>query len=258
MRLPKLTRHAAGALAGVAVLALVACQGPDAVAPSRGPLFWTTTEPPELGDFKLCKVGTAASFTVSINGGAPTTVTLADGACQIVAVSNNAIATVTVTELSDPAIVLDSITVVQFLVTSSTPVVEPTITGTSTVTRNVSGDVGVIATFYNHPAPPRGEGCTPGYWRNHLSQWATTGFATGDDFDATFGVNLFNPNITLLQAIKLGGGGVNRLARHGTAALLSAASVINYPYTVAQVIALVQAGDADALAAANELPCPLD
>jgi hypothetical protein len=62
-----------------------------------------------------------------------------------------------------------------------------------------------------------------------------------------------------LQAVNLGGGGVERLARHGVAALLSAAHPdVNYPYTVEQVIALVQAGDADALAAANELFCPLN
>lgn len=103
-----------------------------------------------------------------------------------------------------------------------------------------------------------GEGCTPGYWKNHLEDWAATGFAPGDDFDATFGVDLFNPNITLEQAVNLGGGGVNRLARHGTAALLSAAhGDVDYPYSVAEVIAFVQAGDADALEAANELGCDI-
>ncbi len=105
------------------------------------------------------------------------------------------------------------------------------------------------------------EGCTPGYWQapEHQDEWALTGFDQSDDFDATFGVDLFDPNITLGVAITLNGGGVNKLARHGTAALLSAAHPgVDYPFTVAQVIALVQAGDADALAAANELGCPLN
>jgi thrombospondin type 3 repeat protein len=106
---------------------------------------------------------------------------------------------------------------------------------------------------------PSGEGCTPGYWKNHLSSWAATGYSPSADFDATFGVNLFSPNITLRTAINLGGGGVNKLARHGTAALLSAAHPgVNYPYTVAQVIAAVQAGDSDTLAAFNELGCSLN
>lgn len=104
-----------------------------------------------------------------------------------------------------------------------------------------------------------GEGCTPGYWRNHLDSWGPTGFSPADDFDTTFGVDLFDPDITLEQAVWARGGGVNRLARHGTAALLSAAHPdVDYLFSVAEVIAAVQVGDADSLAQANELGCPLD
>lgn len=108
------------------------------------------------------------------------------------------------------------------------------------------------------PPPPGGEGCTPGFWRNHLGAWVATGYAPGNDFDTVFGTAYFSPDITLGQAIIAKGGDLNRLARHGTAALLSAAHPgVAYPYTVAEVIALVQAGDADALEMANELGCPL-
>ncbi len=103
-----------------------------------------------------------------------------------------------------------------------------------------------------------GEGCTPGYWKQsqHFGNWE--GYTQNQDFDSVFGVNLFNPSITLLQALQRRGGGVNRLARHGAAALLSASSSgVFYPYTVAEVIAMVQAGDADSLEDANELGCPL-
>jgi len=102
------------------------------------------------------------------------------------------------------------------------------------------------------------EGCTPGYWKQtqHFGNWE--GYTQNQDFDTVFGVNLFNPNITLLQALQRKGGGVNRLARHGAAGLLSASSSgVFYPYTVAEVIALVQAGDADSLEDGNELGCPL-
>jgi hypothetical protein len=69
-----------------------------------------------------------------------------------------------------------------------------------------------------------------------------------------FGVNLFDPDITLEQAVNLRGGGVNKLARHGTAALLIAVhSHVNYSYTTARVIAFVQADEVDPLVAANEL-----
>jgi hypothetical protein len=47
----------------------------------------------------------------------------------------------------------------------------------------------------------------------------------------------YNANLTLLQAINLGGGGFNKLARHGTAALLNSCSFAqNFPFTTAQII----------------------
>jgi hypothetical protein len=119
------------------------------------------------------------------------------------------------------------------------------------------------------------EGCTPGYWRNHADRWV--GVAPGDDFDATFVVDLFYPDITLGTAIWLGGGGINAFARHATAALLNAYAAdldlggsngqfVDYPYTVEDVIEKVQDAVADGtieetkdlFAAANEQYCPLD
>jgi hypothetical protein len=106
--------------------------------------------------------------------------------------------------------------------------------------------------------PPGGEGCTPGYWKNHLEDWPPTGLDIVDDFDTTFGVDLFDPDITLADAINAKGGGDNKLARHGTAALLSALHPdVNYPFTPDEVIAFVQAGDADPLVEANELGCDI-
>lgn len=100
------------------------------------------------------------------------------------------------------------------------------------------------------------EGCTPGYWKNHVENWV--GYSPNDDFDTVFGVNYFSPDITLDDAVNLGGGGVKKLARHGTAALISAAHpAVNYPLTVDEVIAAVQAGDSDTLVFYNELGCPL-
>jgi hypothetical protein len=150
-----------------------------------------------------------------------------------------------------------------------------------------TGDTGLVApsknsklpaiSHYNvcyEVAPDDSQGCTPGYWRNHPSRWA--GVAGTDDFDATFGVDAFSPNISLAVAVNLGGGGVNALARHATAALLNAhggnnagtgtGAPVDYAYNAEQVIAMVQAalgeggdveGTKDALAAANEAGCPL-
>jgi len=107
--------------------------------------------------------------------------------------------------------------------------------------------------------PSGGEGCTPGYWRNHLDSWAPTGYSPADIFDDVFGTSYWNSSYTLNNAIRQGGGGIRRLTRHGTAALLSAAHPdVNYPYSVAQVIAWVQTGVADPLAQANELGCSIN
>lgn len=119
------------------------------------------------------------------------------------------------------------------------------------------------------------EGCTPGYWRqeHHFDSW--TGYTPDQLFSDVFdrvitvgtGGRTTASDPTLLQAVWANGGGVNALARHATAALLNSASVdVDYPYTTAQVIAMVQAaidsGDHEAtkdlLGGANELGCPLN
>lgn len=116
-----------------------------------------------------------------------------------------------------------------------------------------------IAAVLSGPITDTGEGCSPGYWKNHLDMWPPTGLSPADDFDTTFGVDLFDPDITLEQAVRAKGGGVKKLARHGTAALLSALHPdVDYPYTAAEVIAMVQAGDIDPLVVGNELGCPID
>lgn len=112
-------------------------------------------------------------------------------------------------------------------------------------------------------APP--QGCTPGYWKNHPQAWAGAGYAPTDDYDTVFGVDAFNPNITLMQAAWLGGGKLNKLARHSVAALLSAAdSEVNYPRSVTDVLDSVHAAItsrqyeplATNLDADNNLGCP--
>jgi hypothetical protein len=119
------------------------------------------------------------------------------------------------------------------------------------------------------------QGCTRGYWANHADRWL--GVSEVDDFDLTFDVNAFNPDITLGQAIKLTAGGLNQLAAQGTAALLNSYGgvpnsdgtfVTPYKYTTQEVLGLVKdaidSGDEDEiervkdlLDAANNAGCPL-
>ena len=122
-------------------------------------------------------------------------------------------------------------------------------------------------------APPGGEGCTPGYWKQtqHFDSWV--GFTQSQKFNAVFGVNVSlstgGSNASLLQALQSGGGGINALARHAVAALLNSSNPnVDSDFTTAQVIALVQDAVAPGgvtieeahqlLAAANEQGCPLN
>ena len=81
-----------------------------------------------------------------------------------------------------------------------------------------------------------GEGCTPGYWKqpHHFDSWTfpfTPDTLFSDVFEDAF------PNMTLLQVLSQGGGGLNALGRHTVAALLNAASSgVDYDLPVNEVI----------------------
>jgi hypothetical protein len=99
-------------------------------------------------------------------------------------------------------------------------------------------------------APTLGEGCTPGFWKNHVSAWGATGFTAGRTASSVFsGASAF-PSLssrTLLQTLQGGGGsgtlGAARiLLRAAVAALLNSAHPnLDYPRTTAEVIAAVNA-----------------
>lgn len=125
---------------------------------------------------------------------------------------------------------------------------------------------GYIVTFVNQ-VPTGNNGCTPGYWKqdHHFDSWPAA-YDPSDSFNATFGDTWFTSDITLLAALKRGGGGVNALARHAVAALLNAESGF-YPLTTAQVIARMQAtfdgtftveATKNFFETRNELGCPLN
>ena len=116
------------------------------------------------------------------------------------------------------------------------------------------------------PAPA--QGCAHGFWRqpHRLDSWV--GYTPNQLYGTVFGVTpTFAPN-ALIDALWLGGGGLSALARAAVAALLNAAHPgVNYPYTVAQVISMVQAAHApggnvnatrDAFQAANDAGCPIN
>jgi hypothetical protein len=137
----------------------------------------------DTAQLKVCKFGTAGTFTVTIDGVA-SQLSLADGEC---AVAGNIppLATgphsFTVEENADPATVFDSIEV--FRTVNKTSVAYQTSAFTPSFSGGFSGDVGRLVEFFNHPAPPPPQGCTltQGFWKNHLSDWPS-GFDPNDPF----------------------------------------------------------------------------
>ena len=128
------------------------------------------------------------------------------------------------------------------------------------------GNTSIQESIFEVPTPPvEGYGCTPGFWKNDggkfgFNNWKPTGYAPTDVFNTVFGVNYLPAGMTLLESLTpTNNNGYGNLIWHGTAALLNAAHPdVNYAYTVAEVIAFVQAGDATPLVYANEYaPCPL-
>jgi hypothetical protein len=102
-------------------------------------------------------------------------------------------------------------------------------------------------------SPTSFNGCTPGFWKNHVALWSAQANA---DFDATFGTNYFTPDITLIEAIQLNG---QPLIFHAVAAYLNSIYLSGqFSLSTSQVINLTRAGNAGALASANEDGnCPL-
>lgn len=105
------------------------------------------------------------------------------------------------------------------------------------------------------------EGCTPGYWKNHIEAWEngitvivggnekllTPDTLVKDAFDVTFdGIYASYNTMTLEQALNLGGGGLDALLRAGVAALLNSSEVpsaiIDYSLTDDQVYDRVRDG----------------
>ncbi|HUH34167.1 MAG TPA: T9SS type A sorting domain-containing protein, partial [Daejeonella sp.] len=141
------------------------------------------------------------------------------------------------------------------------------------------------------PPAPISEGCTPGFWKNSTHYWdkandpvsmriaAAMGSpyngtaVTGSLFSETFGLTSaqmkavkLNTSLSLKQAINLGGGDFQKLARHATAALLSASGLAKYSHSISEVLTMTRNAiltkkaepTASLLAAANEMGnCPI-
>lgn len=97
------------------------------------------------------------------------------------------------------------------------------------------------------PPPPASEGCTPGYWKNHLGSWPATGYSPGQALSTVFSAGGLGSlgSKTLLQALDFGGGSTlaqkkQILLRAAVASLLNASHPdVDFDQTATEVIAAV-------------------
>jgi hypothetical protein len=96
--------------------------------------------------------------------------------------------------------------------------------------------------------PPGQEGCTPGYWKNHLGSWPAP-YTPSTTLGSVFtGLPAGYASLTLQQALNLGGGGLNALLRQAVSALLNASSSeVDYPLSATEVISLTNAAIASGM-----------
>jgi hypothetical protein len=113
--------------------------------------------------------------------------------------------------------------------------------------------------------PVVGAGCTPGYWKQiqHFDSWVDP-YDPEDLFNDLPGFADAFPGLTLLQVLKLGGGGLNALGRHTVAALLNSAAGFGVDLTDLQTEfnEAIASGEyeqlKDTLDFLNNRGCPLD
>ena len=285
MRMNRKAALFAGATLGVAFLSACSDSATEptpraAVVPKSSFVVGAlTNNTPVLGTVKVCKAGNAGgSFDVtrSAVGASTGTVSglntlIATGTCVIVAedFGPDGVGSNVVISEDAAANTVSAVTGCVFIGGPAPGVVDPNPCAFNPANRFVNQFHGYVVTYTNTftPPPPGDEGCTPGYWKQdqHFDSYPA-GITPSTTFTSIFGVG---GSLTFLQALGLNGGDTNALWRHGAAAYLNALSTgVDYAYTTAQVIAIVQGTGAFAgqsvderknlLEAANELGCPLN
>jgi hypothetical protein len=216
----------------------------------------TTTATPEAGKLKVCKTGNRAG-TFAVVGATSTSMDVQIGQCIVVAENH----------LTEPLNISVNETSPGLASVSATSIGGGTVSFSNGGTLSINEFHGFTITFVNHVETTGTQGCSPGYWKNHLASWPAP-YTTASSFDTAFGIgtNWFAVSVSLADALDQNGGGVSALGRQAAAALLNAAGGF-YPLTTAQVIARVQATyngtytvdeTKDYFEALNNLTCPLN
>jgi hypothetical protein len=128
-----------------------------------------------------------------------------------------------------------------------------------------------------HSNPPGGQGCTPGYWKNHIDEWSAPGYSPDRRLKTIFGSELLGDvgQDTMLEALKYKGGPTlvdaqRILLRHAVAGILNrhhpdVSYALSIPFIVDGTTAALDTNDRevilahkDAIESQNELGCPLN
>jgi len=102
------------------------------------------------------------------------------------------------------------------------------------------------------------EGCTPGFWRNHLTHWDATPYSPGDLVNDTFGCDLVSSDALTLGEVIDAPQTYGALAFHAIAALLNSTHPgVDFGLDSGDVFEMACDGDKNGLAEENEEGCPL-
>ena len=131
--------------------------------------------------------------------------------------------------------------------------------GSATVTCTATDDCDNTSTSCSFTVSAEcGSACSPGYWKNHFDSWCFAGYQPLDNYcpsggDATLFLDAFeitdmsaappefDPNMRLIQAVRMNGGPYKQTLFHGTAALLNAAHpAVGFGHSVSAVQAVMQ------------------
>lgn len=152
------------------------------------------------GEVEVCKYGTDASFSVSVDGGQASTISVAAGTCKVVVLdlsTNQTARSATVTEVASALYTLQSVqrTVIQFQTGTQTDIVGSPTNVPDGQAVAVNAFHGALLVYHNLAVTPPAGHCsyTQGWYKNHTGSWPSGSLTPNTVWDGGLTIiNLFN------------------------------------------------------------------
>jgi len=142
------------------------------------------------GEVEVCKYGTDASFSVSIDGGQASTIGVTAGTCKVVALdfsTNTTARSVVVTEVASQSYTLLSVqrTLIQFQTGTTTDILGSPTNVADGLPVAVNAYHGALLVYHNQPVTPPSGHCsyTQGWYKNHTGSWPSGSLTPNTVFD---------------------------------------------------------------------------